>query len=132
MKTAVITGASRGIGRATARLFARSEYNTVICYNDSREAAETLCAELIKDGFNAVIRKLDVKSSREAEELFSEICNTYGSIDVLVNNAGVCSFGLVTDVDDEEFMRVNSINYGGAFYCCREASKYMIKNQIVI
>ena len=128
MKTAVITGASRGIGRATARLFARSGYNTVICYNDSREAAETLCAELIKDGFKAVIRKLDVKSSREAEELFSEIYNTYGSIDVLVNNAGVCSFGLVTDVDDEEFMRVNSINYGGAFYCCREASKYMIKS----
>ena len=89
MKTAVITGASRGIGRATARLFARSGYNTVICYNDSREAAETLCAELIKDGFKAVIRKLDVKSSREAEELFSEICNTYGTIDVLVNNAGV-------------------------------------------
>lgn len=128
MKTAIITGASRGIGKATAILFARKGYNTVICYNNSKEAADALCGELNGEGLSAITYKVDVSRSDEASKLFSDIYEKFGSIDVLVNNAGVCSFGLLTDITDGEFDRVNGINYNGTFYCCREASKYMLKN----
>lgn len=128
MKTAIITGASRGIGRATAKLFAMRGYNTVICYNNSKTAADDLCDELKREGLSAVTYKLDVQVSNEVEKLFSDIYTRFGSIDVLVNNAGVSSFGLLTEIDNSEFLRVNSINYKGTFYCCREAAKYMLKN----
>lgn len=127
MKTAIITGASRGIGRATAVLFAKRGYNTVICYNNSEDEANDLCLELNREGLSASAFKLDVRVSSDVEALFSDIYKRYGSIDVLVNNAGVSSFGLLTDTTDDEFFRVNSINYNGAFYCSREAAKYMLK-----
>jgi len=127
MRTAIITGASRGIGRATAKLFATRGYNTVICYNNSPEAAVALCDELKREGLLAVTYKVDVSRSCEVTKLFQDIYDQFGSIDVLVNNAGVCSFGLLTDITDEEFDRVNGINYNGTFYCTREAVKYMLK-----
>ncbi len=127
MKTAIITGASRGIGKATAILFARKGYNTVICYNNSKEAADALCSELNGEGLSAITYKVDVSRSGEASKLFSDIYREFGSIDVLVNNAGVCSFGILTDITDEEFDRVNGINYNGTFFCSREAVRYMIK-----
>lgn len=127
MKTAIITGASRGIGSATAIIFAERGYNTVICYNNSKEAADALCDELIREGHSAIAYKVDVSRSDEVARLFSDVYARFKSIDVLVNNAGVCSFGLLTDVADEEFDRVNGINYNGTFYCSREAVKYMLK-----
>ncbi len=127
MKTAIITGASRGIGRATAALFAKRGYNTVICYNNSGSDAEKLCLELNGEGLSAVAYKVDVSKSNEVANLFTDIYERYGSIDVLVNNAGVSSFGILSDITDEEFDRVNGINYNGTFYCSREAVKYMLK-----
>lgn len=127
MRTAIITGASRGIGRATAKLFATRGYNTVICYNNSVEAADALCEELKREGLLAVTYKVDVSRSCEVTKLFQDTYDQFGSIDVLVNNAGVCSFGLLTDITDDEFDRVNGINYNGTFYCSREAVKYMLK-----
>ncbi len=127
MKTAVITGASRGIGRAAAIMFAKRGYNTIVCYNNSKEAAEELVSMLRNDGASAFAYKLDVHISNDVEGLFREIYERFGSIDVLVNNAGVSSYGLLTDVSDNEFSRVNAINYDGTFYCCREAAKYMLK-----
>lgn len=128
MKTAVITGASRGIGRETARLFAKNGYNAVICYNNSRAEAESLLNELIGEGYSAVIYKVNVSLLSEVEKMFSDIYQRFGSIDVLVNNAGISSFGLLTDVLDKDFCSVNSVNYGGTFFCCREAARYMLKD----
>ncbi len=128
MKTAVITGASRGIGKATAEVFARAGYNTVICYNNSQSEAEELCYKLKNEGLSVFVRKLDVQISNDVESFFSEIYDLFGSIDVLVNNAGVSSFGLLTETQNSEFLRVNSINYKGTFYCCRECARYMLKN----
>ncbi|MBQ7780076.1 MAG: SDR family oxidoreductase [Clostridia bacterium] len=127
MRTAIITGASRGIGRATARIFATRGYNTVICYNNSKEGADALCDELNREGLSAITYKVDVSRSDEVTRLFGDVYARFGSIDVLVNNAGVCSFGLITDVTDDEFDRVNGINYNGTYYCSREAVKYMLK-----
>ena len=127
MKTAIITGASRGIGRATAIMFARRGYNTVICYNNSQSEAEALCLELNREGLSALTYKVDVSKSDQVKKLFADVYEKFGGIDVLVNNAGVCSFGLLTDITDEEFERVNGINYNGTFYCSREAVKYMLK-----
>lgn len=127
MKTAIITGASRGIGKATATLFAKRGYNTVICYNESKSEAEALCAELSGAGYSAIAYKVDVSSSNDVGIMFSYIYSKFGSVDVLVNNAGVCSYGLIIDVDNEEFDRVNGINYNGTFFCCREAVRYMLK-----
>jgi 3-oxoacyl-[acyl-carrier protein] reductase len=128
LKTVIITGASRGIGRATAKLFASRGFNTVICYNSSEDKAIELCSEMVALGYSAVTYKVDIRSSDEVVRMFSDVYERFGSIDVIVNNAGVCSFGLVTDVTDENFSFVNAVNYNGTFYCCREGAKYMVKD----
>ncbi len=127
MKTVIITGASRGIGAATAELFAKEGYNTVICYNRSEAEALTLLRSLKEKGLSATAYKVDVSSPNEVEALFADVYGRFGQIDAVVNNAGVCSFGLISDITDEELERVDGINYKGTFYVCREAVKYMLK-----
>ncbi len=128
MKTVIITGGSRGIGRATAYAFARAGYNTVICYNNSENEAKAILSELRAAGLSAEIFKADVSKTDDIRALFVFAHERFGSVDVLINNAGVSHFSLISDVSDEEFDRVNGINYKGTFAACREAVKYMLKN----
>lgn len=128
MKTAIITGASRGIGKATAKLFAENGYNVVICYNRSDHCAEELERELKNKGFRALSIKVDVALDSDIKELFEKTYNTFGSVDVLVNNAGVSSYNLLHDVSNDEFDLMTSVNFGGAFKTCREAIPYMLKS----
>ena len=128
MKTAVITGSSKGIGKAAAEAFAKNGYNTVICYNNSKESAKELECALIAEGRSAVAIKADVSSKDDIKRLFEEVYSLYGRIDVLVNNAGVSSFGLLSDVSDDEFDAINNVNYKGAFFSCREVIPYMLRH----
>lgn len=127
MKTAVITGASRGIGRATAIAFAKNGYNTVICYNNSEESAKELETALKNEGHSAIAIKADVRSKEDIKRLFEAAYSAYGRIDVLVNNAGVSSFGLLNEASDDEFDYINDVNYKGTFIACREVIPYMLK-----
>ena len=106
MKTAIITGASRGIGRATASLFARRGYNTVICYNSSLFEAEKLCAELNWAGYSSVTYKVDVSNSGEVAKLFCDIYNIGTYIDVINNGRGIENEKLIYNNHLKEFMKV--------------------------
>lgn len=127
MPTAIITGASRGIGKVTAEVFAENGYNVVICYNGSRGEAFRLENELKNSGFSACSFKVDVRNSEEIRELFEYTYKKYGEIDVLVNNAGVSQIKLLTDITDVEIDDICSVNFCGTVRLSRDVIPYMLK-----
>lgn len=129
MKTAVITGASGGIGSAAALAFAQDGYNVALQYNKNRERAFAL-AEKTEKAFNvrALPVQADVSSSQAVGRMFDEIEKFFGRADVLVNNAGIAQQRLFTDIKDEEWKKMLGTNLDGVFYCSREVLKrFMIK-----
>ena len=121
-KTVLITGASRGIGRACAKLFSEKGYNVVANYFSSQNDANSL-----KDEYkNIHIVKADVSDEAEVCKMVSDAIGKFGKIDVLINNAGVALQKLFTDTTKSDWDRIFDINVGGTFNCCREVSKNMI------
>lgn len=117
MKRVLITGASRGIGAAAAREFAKRGDYVIINYSKSKEAAESLAAELGGEALYA-----DVSNSASVAAMFEAA----GEVDILINNAGVASFSLFDETSDEEWNRVIGVNLSGAFYCTRAVLPQMI------
>lgn len=125
MKTVVITGASRGIGAETARLFSKNGYNVVINYNRSEQAAFKLASELE----NAVAVKADVSTEGGAKFLIDEAARIFGSVDVLVNNAGVSMKKMLCDTTLDDWKRNFEINVESVFLCSKAASEIMVRNK---
>ena len=119
MKTVLITGGVRGIGKSIADAFAKKGYRVCVTYSKD-EASATLAKE---EGLE--VYKADVSVEADVVALFKKI----GNVDILVNNAGVSLIKQIQDVSYEEFNRLMSVNVGGAFLCSREAAKGMIDNQ---
>ncbi len=128
-KTAIITGSSKGIGAATAILFAQKGYNVVINYNESYESAILLARSLVSNGFSVTTQKANVANRLEAELLMKETLYKFGSIDVLVNNAGIAFEGLITDTDEIDYDRIVDTNLKGTFNCCKAVTPVMVKQQ---
>lgn len=128
-KCAVITGASRGIGREIALQFAKEGANIVLNYRSSEEEALRLKEELDKLGSNTLIIKSDVSKFDEAEHLIKEAKNTFGRIDILVNNAGITKDTLLIRMKEEDFDKVIEVNLKGAFNCLRAVSPIMIRQK---
>lgn len=129
MKTVLITGSARGIGAATAALFADSGYNVVINYNTSESEATALCESLTKKGHSAIAVKSDVSRPEEAQFLFEKAKDAFGGVDVLVNNAGIAQQKLFTDITLEDFDRMFDCNVKSVFNCCQCALPFMIHNK---
>lgn len=129
MRTALITGAAKGIGAATARLFAKNGYNVIINYKSSKAAAEKLEKELKSQGYSAITICADVSDSDAVRKMFDEIARLYGGADVLVNNAGIAQTRLFTDITDEEWSGMINNNLSSVFYCCRAALPFMIRQK---
>ncbi len=128
-RTAVVTGGSRGIGRAICVAFAREGANVVTCYAHGSSAAEEtvkLCKEF---GVEAVAVKADVAKPEEVKCLFAEAKKITGTIDILVNNAGITRDNIILRMKDEEFDSVIDTNLKGAFYCMREAAGVMMRKR---
>ncbi len=125
MKTAVITGASRGIGAAAARAFSKAGYNVVINYYKSEKEAFALCNELE----NAVTVKADVSTEEGARLLISEAARVFGGVDVLVNNAGEALCKMVADTSLSEWKRLFAVNVESTFLCSKFASEYMVRQK---
>ena len=125
-KTALITGASRGIGREIARLFAKNNYNVVINYNKSEKEAQELLEELNKENLSARIFKADISNSQEANSLVNYTIGQFEKIDVLINNAGISRFNVFTDISYEEWHEVMNVNLNSVFYVTKKALQYMI------
>ncbi len=127
MKTAVVTGASRGIGAACAVAMAKNGYNVILGYKTNKEKAENLAKVLIEGyGIAAIAVQADVSVSSQADALIETAFKNFGRVDVLVNNAGIAQFKLFTDITDEEWQEMIGTNLTGVFNCSRAAAKYMI------
>lgn len=128
-KTVIVTGASKGIGAATAIYFAQKGYNVVINYNNSYESATLLARSLAENGFSVSTQKANVANRLEAELLIKETLYKYGRIDVLVNNAGVAFEGLISQTDEVDYDRIMDINLKGVFNCCKAVTQVMVNQQ---
>ena len=125
-KTALITGSSRGIGRAIAILFARNNYNVVINYNKSEKEAQELYDMLRKENLSVRIFKADVSNVQEANALVNYTIGQFENIDVLVNNAGISKPCLFTDISYEQWDEMISTNLSSVFYVTKKALQYML------
>jgi len=128
LKTVLITGASNGIGAATATLFAKKGYSVIINFNNSESAAFALQKKLAADGCVAIALKADVSDRTETETMFDKIMQQFGHIDVLVNNAGIDQQKLFTDITPDDWNKMISVNLTGAFNCSQLALRSMLKN----
>ena len=128
-KIALITGASRGIGREIAKTLANDGLYVVINYNSNKEQAEEVLKEIQEKSGSGQIEKADVSNLAEANQLVEKIINEHGKIDVLVNNAGITKDQLIMRMTEEEFDKVININLKGTFNCIKSVSRSMMKNR---
>ncbi len=128
-KTAIVTGASRGIGREIALLLAREGANLVLTARNL-EALEALAAEIEQaGGVKPLCFSLDVKNAEKVEELADKTLDKYKRVDILVNNAGVTKDGLFVRMTESDWDEVLDTNLKGAFLCMRAVSKIMMKQR---
>lgn len=125
MKTVLITGASRGIGRETARLFHEKGFNVIINYYKSETEALKLQNELK----NSVAIKADVSSESDVEKMVKAAAERFGTIDVLVNNAGIAQQKLFTDISAEDWNRMICVNLTSVYNTCRHVVPLMISQK---
>ena len=129
LKTAVITGGSRGIGKEIALRLAEKGNNIVFSYISNEEAAKKTLEEIESKGVKALAFKADVSSYEECQKLMETTVNQMGSIDILVNNAGIIKDNLIMRMKEEEFDDVIRVNLKGVFNCIKHVSKIMLKQR---
>lgn len=128
-KTVVITGASKGIGAATAILFARKGYNVVLNYNQSFQSVKLLASSLTGQGFSVITVKADVSNKLETDYLMNETVSTFGTVDILVNNAGISISGPINELDIIDSDRIFDVNLKGVYNCCKSAVNQMVSQK---
>jgi NAD(P)-dependent dehydrogenase (short-subunit alcohol dehydrogenase family) len=127
-KTAIVTGARRGIGRATALALAREGANVVVS-DTNQEGCQTVVDELEELGRKGLALKCDVSSSDEVDGMVKRTVAEFGGVDILVNNAGILAFKPFLELTDEDWDRTLNVNLKGQFLCARAAAKEMVKNK---
>ncbi|NCC87089.1 MAG: SDR family oxidoreductase [Clostridia bacterium] len=127
--TALITGASRGIGEQIATLFAQNGYCVAINYSSSKEQAVLLEQKLIKCGYSAKAFCADVSDAQAVKQMLQEIEGTMGKVEVLVNNAGIAQQKLFCDITESDFDRMFDVNVKGVFNCCKAVLPSMISEK---
>lgn len=130
MKTVLITGGSRGIGKAVAMKFAENGYKIIINYVSDKTDTEQLKKELLQAGAaDILLIKADVSNSEDVKNMVKETIEKFEKIDVLVNNAGITKDNLLMRMSEEEFDKVIQINLKGTYLVTKEVTKYMMKKR---
>lgn len=125
-KTAVITGGGNGIGRETAVTFAREGANVVVADFDEKAGNDVVVA-IRAEGGSAVFQTVDVANLESVEGMMAFANETFGRIDILINNAGITSDGMVTKLNKQDWKKVIDVNLTGVFYCTQAATRYMVE-----
>lgn len=128
-QVAIITGASRGIGKATAFALASEGAKVVVNYANNSQAADGVINEIITAGGDAIAIGADVSQQEAVEEMFKETISKWGRVDILVNNAGITRDTLMLRMKLEDWQQVINLNLTGVFLCCKSASKIMLKQR---
>ncbi len=128
-KVAVVTGASRGIGRAIAETLAGNGASVVVNYHSSEAAAEDVVATIIKAGGTAVAVRADVSLFDEADALIKRAIETYGQVDILVNNAGTTRDTLLLSMKEAQWDDVVDTNLKSVFNCCKAVTRPMVRRK---
>lgn len=129
LKTAIVTGGSRGIGKACALALAHAGYEVAISYANNKAAANEVETTLKDMGRQALAIQANASNPLDAQMLVDTAFNTWGQVDVLVNNAGITKDGLIMRMSDEDWQQVIDTNLSGVFYTTRAAVKYMVKKR---
>ena len=128
-QTALVTGASRGIGRAVALELAGAGATVAVNYASSSGAAEEVVAQISSAGGSAYALKADVSQEDQVEQLMAAVLERSGSLDVLVNNAGITRDGLLMRMKTEDWQAVLELNLSGVFLCTRAITRTMLKQK---
>lgn len=128
-KVAVITGASRSIGRGIALEFAREGCSVVVNYSKSREEADEVVNTIREMGGRAIAILCDVSKRDEVEAMFTRVIEEFGKVDILVNNAGIAARGSILDTSDEVWDRHMAVNLKGVFLCSQVAARHMVERR---
>lgn len=124
-KVVLVTGASRGIGRAIAIECSRRGATVALNFNRTAARAEELVREIEAIGGRASVFQADVSDVSQIEAMFDRVIEEFGGLDILVNNAGIMINRPVAEVSEEEFDRVFGVNVKGVFFCCQQAARRM-------
>ncbi len=128
-KTVLITGSSRGIGRAIALKLAEGDYNIVINYKERKDKADEVVDIIRSMGKDCIAIGADVSDYSQVEKMFDKIFDRFGKVDILVNNAGISVYGLLQDITIDDWHNVYGTNVNGMFYCTKLASPKMISQK---
>lgn len=129
MKVALITGASKGIGKACAKRLAKDGFTVVINYSHSDEAAQKTLAEIEADGGTGMLYKADVSKLAEVKQMVRDVFKAYGQIDVLVNNAGIVRDEYLLMINPDTLDKCLDLNVKGYFYCAQQVALKMFKQK---
>ncbi len=128
MRTVLVTGGSRGIGKAISITLGKN-YHIVVGYVNSEEKAAEVVSEIIENGGSANNIEIDISSKKSVDRAFTTIEETYGSVDILINNAGITKDNILPRMKEDEWTDVIQTNLTGSFYTAQRATKQMIKNK---
>lgn len=128
-KVALVTGASRGIGRATALMLAERGANVAINYQGNEERAREVLNQVEEMGRKAILVKADVSDYEQVEKMVDEVLRRFGRIDILVNNAGITRDTLIMRMKEEDWDAVINTNLKGVFHCIKAVTRPMMKQR---
>lgn len=134
MKTVIVTGGSRGIGKCVVENLSKNGYMVLLNYNKSEKNAKKIQEELLKQGYEIEIFKADVSKREEVKKMINFAREKFGRIDILINNAGIAKLQMFSDVTDEDWDEMINTNLKSAFYTIQEVLPDMIheKNGCII
>lgn len=128
-RTVLVTGSSRGIGRAIAKAFAKQGDRVVINYIEQKAAAEQVKEEIIREGGRAMVVQCDVSDEQQVKQMMATIEQEFSPVEVLVNNAGIAEMKLFTDIETSMWERMFDVNVKGMYLCCKYVLPSMISRK---